>query len=104
LRGRRFLVGGFARSPRFGRDGRSARRCSFRRDRSSCRRGGGLGLLRRKRGLAFHNGIGEFADDNLDGADTVVIAGDGKVDGIRVAVRIDEGVLPVLGGAAADCG
>ena len=42
-------------------------------------------------GEAFQDGIGDASGDEFDGADGVVVGGDGVVDDVGVAVGVDEG-------------
>src|SRR5216683_692803 len=56
--------------------------------------GPGLGdilLIRRNRRLAFENRIRQLGDDQLDGTQAIVIAGNRQIDGVRIAVGVDKG-------------
>src|SRR5205085_5912529 len=44
----------------------------------------------RRRGAALADGVGHLAQDQLDGADAVVVAGDRQVHRVRVAVGVDQ--------------
>ena len=45
--------------------------------------------------LAFDHRVGKFFHDQLDGAHGVVVAGDGKIDQIRIGIGVDQGDLNI---------
>jgi hypothetical protein len=44
----------------------------------------------RSQGTTFQNGVGQILHDQLDGTHAVVVAGDRQVNGVRVAVGIEQ--------------
>ena len=42
-------------------------------------------------GAAFENGVGDSSQNQLDRANTVVVAGNRQIDRVRIAVGIDQG-------------